>query len=137
MDKVPDFERKRTTGGGDVAYAKGQSLVKDAIRRLFRNRAAVVGLIMIVLLILMAVFADKIAPYHFADNELYDQSMVPAWMLKVFPSMEPYAKISENYSFGADGIGRDLLSRVIYGARVSLAVAFVGPVLSMAIGLIY
>jgi len=137
MEKVPDFERKRTTGGGDLAYAKGQSLLKDAIRRLFRNRAAVVGLIMIILLILMAVFADKIAPYHFADNELSDQSKVPAWMVKVFPSMEPYAKFSENYSFGADGIGRDLLSRVIYGARVSLAVAFVGPVISMLIGLIY
>jgi len=137
MEKVPDFERKRTTGGGDVAYAKGQSLLKDATRRLFRNRAAVIGLILIVLLLLMAVFADKIAPYHFAENELYDQSMVPAWMVKVFPSMEPYAKISEDYSFGADGIGRDLLSRVIYGARVSLAVAFVGPVLSMVIGLIY
>jgi len=51
--------------------------------------------------------------------------------------MEPYGRISDNYAFGADYVGRDLLSRVIYGARVSLAVALVAPLISLVIGTIY
>ena len=137
MEKIPEVERKRTTGGGDVSFDTRQSLLKDAIRRLFRNRAAVVGLILILALAFIAVFADKITPYHFAENELYDQNMVPAWIVKAFPSMEPYARITDKYTFGADGIGRDLLSRMIYGARISLSVAMVGPTLSLVIGLVY
>lgn len=46
-----------------------------------------------------------------------------------------YVRINENYSLGADSIGRDLFSRTIYGARISLSVAFVGPLVSMIVGL--
>ena len=137
MEKVPEFEKKRTTAGGDVSFETRKSLFRDAVGRLLRNRLAVVGLILIFLLVFIAVFADKIAPYHYAENELYDQNQVPEWLLKVFPDMQPYAVITDKYSFGADGIGRDLFSRMIYGARVSLAVAFVGPIISLIIGLVY
>jgi oligopeptide transport system permease protein len=114
---------------------KGESLWLDAWRRLRRNRAAVVGGALIIVLALTAIFADAIAPYHYADQTLVDNNKVPFWMLRIFPFMAPYAKISTQYLVGADYVGRDLFSRVVYGARVSLTVALIAPLISMGIGL--
>ena len=112
-------------------------MARDAFNRLLRNKAAVASGIIIILLVLMAIFADRIAPYHYAESVLTDENHVPVWITKVFPSIAPYAKISDRYLFGADYIGRDILSRVIYGSRISLAIGFIGPTLSLLIGLIY
>jgi oligopeptide transport system permease protein len=129
----------------------------DAFRRLLRNKAAVVGGIIIILFFLMAVFADTavftifsggeaqplLAPQSFASQKLVDNNAAPLWVTKVFPSMIPkgeeggYVTISEDYALGADDIGRDLLSRIIYGSRVSLSVAIVGPFISLIIGVTF
>jgi oligopeptide transport system permease protein len=116
---------------------KRESLWKDALRRLVRNRAAVIGGVIILILYLTAIFADKIAPYPYEKQTLVDQNKVPAWILKVFPTMQPYAKISDKYLLGADYVGRDLFSRIVYGTRVSLTVALIGPLISLFIGVIY
>lgn len=236
----------------DEAYHQGQSLWMDAWRRLIRNRAAMLGLIIIIVNIIMAVFAGWIAPKHYAVQILEDNNAAPMWVMNVFPSMSPksteyrtgrgwsaivttgdevkqgdllmtkgeddtrmassdgtifidgnmlavvpfdvdrfaleegvqvvttdranifagnvlaidadgqefvadhdgivfitetdilvrpmpegYVKVNNNYTLGADGLGRDLLSRIIYGARVSLLVAFVGPLVSLMIGVPY
>jgi oligopeptide transport system permease protein len=116
---------------------KRESLWQDALRRLVRNRAAVIGGVIILILYLTAIFADKIAPYPYEKQTLVDQNKVPAWILKVFPTMQPYAKISDKYLLGADYVGRDLFSRIVYGTRVSLTVALIGPLISLFIGVIY
>jgi oligopeptide transport system permease protein len=116
---------------------KSQSLWQDALRRLSRNRAAVIGGAIILLLILMAVFAPLIAIKPFDLQVLLDQNKVPAWLVSIFPSMGPYAKFSSEYPLGADYVGRDLFSRIVYGARVSLTVAFIGPLISLIIGVVY
>jgi oligopeptide transport system permease protein len=85
----------------------------------------------------MAVFAPQIAPRSYEKQVLNDQNTVPAWLLSVFPTMKPYARISNDYLLGADYVGRDLFSRIVYGARVSLTVAFIGPLISLLIGTIY
>lgn len=112
-------------------------LWRDALERLADNRAALLGLIMVVALLLMALFAPLIAPQHYATQRLVDNNKVPAWMTSMFPTMKTYANLSNEYPLGADYVGRDLLSRIIYGARVSLAVALVGPLVAVLIGLPY
>ena len=238
-------------------YIKGRSLWRDAWERLIRNRAAVLGLIVIIVNILAAIFASEIAPYHFATQTLEDNYAAPRWIMSVFglppksaeftirsgrsgrgwsfavatgdqvsrdtvimqntngetrtastsgtifvdgnttylvpmavdrfeippgwqvmaepgqtvipgtvlareiegngqfeagregtvyvteqlvlvrPAQEGYVLVSDRYLLGADNLGRDLLSRLLYGARVSLLVALVGPAVSLLIGLPY
>jgi len=116
---------------------KSRSLSQEAFRRLVRNRAAVCGGIIIIAIILIAVLADFIAPYTYDKQSLSEGNVVPTWLTNVFISMRPYAKIADRFPIGADSLGRDLLSRIIYGARISLAVAFIGPIISLVIGVIY
>jgi ABC-type dipeptide/oligopeptide/nickel transport system permease subunit len=93
----------------------------DAFFELLRNRVAVAGGIFILLIILVAFFADMVAPYNYAQVHFKDN----------------YAPPNATYLLGADNLGRDILSRTIYGARVSLAVAFVAGLVSLVIGLVY
>jgi oligopeptide transport system permease protein len=130
-------ESKPFGSAGAPLTNKREGLFQDAVRRLVKNRAAVIGLTIIVLLILMAIFAPLIAVKPFDVQVLADQNKAPQWVVSLFPTMKPYAKISDAYPLGADYVGRDLFSRIVYGARVSLAVAFVGPLISLIIGVIY
>lgn len=114
---------------------KSRSLFQDSLIRLSRNRAAMVGLVVIIILVLMAVFADFIAPYGYAEQNRQTQVIAPQWIVDIFPVMDGYVTISEQYPMGADSLGRDLLSRLIYGARISLSVAFIGPITAMIVGL--
>ena len=121
---------------------KPQGLWGDAVKRLMRNRMAVIGIIVIAFLIFCAIFANILAPKGYEVQVLKDNNSVPSWLPSLFPSVKAvgteggYAKVNNAYPFGADYVGRDLLSRLIYGTRISLAVAFVGPVASLLIGLI-
>jgi oligopeptide transport system permease protein len=116
---------------------KSQSLWQEAMGRLIRNRAALTGGIIIILLILTALLADFIAPYSYAKQSLLDANAVPPWLTRLFPLLKSYAVINDQFAIGADSLGRDLFSRIIHGTRVSLAVAFIGPVISLIIGVIY
>jgi oligopeptide transport system permease protein len=123
------------------ARPKGESLWQDAFRRLIRNRAAMLGLVILLLAGLGAIFADRIATRDYATQVLVDNNSSPYWVTRLFPVMRPrdeggYVKIDEDYLLGTDALGRDLFSRIIYGSRVSLAVAIVGPFFSIVIGLI-
>ena len=80
---------------------------REAWKRFKRNKTAIIGLIVVALLILIAIFAPVIAPYDFAEQNY-------SAMMK---------KPSAEHLFGTDLFGRDIFSRVIYGARYSLLIA--------------
>jgi oligopeptide transport system permease protein len=120
---------------------RGRSLTSDAFRRLCRNRAAIIGAAIIIINILITLFASSIAPTSFDDASLKNSNATPFWVTKIFPGMKPaeeggYVKINNGYLLGADRLGRDVLSRIVYGARISMAVAIVGPLISIVVGFV-
>ncbi len=136
-------KRQESNPGAEIAKiktpVKGTSLWSDAWRRLRRNKLALLGGVIILLAILVALFADVLAPRPFSQQILADHDTVPEWVTVLFPSMVPvedggFIVINNNYTLGADNLGRDLLSRIIYGTRVSLLVAFVGPLVALLFG---
>jgi oligopeptide transport system permease protein len=102
-----------------------------------RNKAAVVGGALVILLTLTAIFAAQVAPYSYSEQKRDLADAVPAWMVSLFPMIEPYAKVSDLFAIGADYVGRDVLSRLIYGAQISLSVAYVGPIIALLVGTVY
>jgi oligopeptide transport system permease protein len=106
--------------GGEV---EGRSLWQDARRRLFRNKAAVVSMVLLALILVGAVFAPWLSPHPF-DEVYWDQIGMPP-------------DFANAHWFGTDNNGRDLFVRVLYGARVSLAVGFLATLVSLVIGVIY
>ena len=98
--------------------SQSSSLWSDAIRRLFKNKAAVAGAIVLVVLIVLAAFAPWIAPYPYAYQNL-DLGASPP---------------SSAHLLGTDVLGRDLLSRILYGARISLLVGFIATTVALLIG---
>ena len=116
---------------------KGDSLWGEAFRRLLRNKAAVVGGSIILVIVLVSILAPIIAVKSFEAQVPVDNNKVPGWVPAVFTTMKPYAKYSNQYPLGADDLGRDLFSRIVYGSRISLTVAFIGPFVSLIIGVVF
>ena len=106
---------------------KQRTLWGDAFRRLCKNKLAVIAAIWILIVIVMACTADLWVPQTLGDPEFIDSSTSAGRSL-MSPSLE--------HPFGTDLLGRDVLSRVIYGARVSLAVGLLATAISTAIGLV-
>ena len=94
------------------------SLWNDAYRRLVQNKAAMIGGMILVFLILCAILAPWIAPYSYSYQDLDLGASKPSW----------------DHLLGTDVMGRDLLSRILYGARISLMVGFVATGVALIIG---
>lgn len=114
---LPPHTPPLTTHAGDAAPAmRGR-----ALRRFAANRMAVIGVVVVTLLMLMAIFAPWIAPYD-PINDIF------RGMRGVSPSLE--------HPMGFDHLSRDLLSRVIYGTRVALLVGLISTAISVVIGVV-
>lgn len=144
---VADTAPQPSTGVEQIAQLKtietARSPWMDAWRRLRRNRAALIGGFVILFNVMVAVFAGQIAPYNFKEQNYTALNSAPNWIIKVFPKMKPidkpggYVHINDHYILGTDNLGRDLLTRIIYGSRISLSVAFVGPFFSLIVGTLF
>jgi peptide/nickel transport system permease protein len=95
-----------------------RSLFRDAVRRLARNKLAIAGLVIMCLFLLAAIFADWIAPYDPIAQELAMRRRPP----------------SQEHWLGRDDLGRDILSRIIFGARLSLQVGVMSVGFAIVIG---
>jgi ABC-type dipeptide/oligopeptide/nickel transport system permease subunit len=100
------------------AAVRSSSLWRDAFRRLVRNRLAMAGGLVIALLCLIAILADVLAPLPYTKTNFGRLNEAP----------------SRAYPLGTDQLGRDMLSRMIYGARVSMLVGLGAQVIVVSIG---
>jgi ABC-type dipeptide/oligopeptide/nickel transport system permease subunit len=96
----------------------------DQIEKLFKNKTGLAGLIIITIFAAAAVFAPVISPHNPVENALYDQLKPPVW---------EEGGATKNL-LGTDDLGRDILSRLIYGARVSLTLGVVSVGLALTLG---
>jgi peptide/nickel transport system permease protein len=95
-------------------------------RLLWRDKSGLLGLIMFSTVVFCAVFAPVLAPYDPLEIHLRDSKLPPAW----------YPGGTWEYPLGTDALGQDILSRIIYGARVSLTVGFFGVLIAGGLGLV-
>lgn len=117
----------------EFASRAPRSLWSDARRRLLRNKAAVAGMIYIGILIVIALFSALLAPHNPLDifpGQTYKQA---AW---IQTPTRPQASGSWEFPLGTDAIGRDVLSRLLYGTRTSLIVGFIPTFIILSIGTI-
>ena len=107
---------------------KRETRAKELIRRFKYNKSAVFGLVILIVLVLSAIFADYIAPNDPTPSppQLFNKLKPGFWSEEAVKGMP----------LGTDALGRDVLSRVIYGARVSLSAGFVAVGIATFFGII-
>jgi len=111
METVTDFNQLQ----------RGRSLWQDAFTRLSKNRLAVFGLIVLIFMIIIAIFAGWISPYSYETQDLDIGASPP----------------SKEHWLGTDTLGRDLFTRILYGSRVSLMVGFLATAVALTIGVLW
>ena len=119
-----------------------QGYWKGVMKRFFRKKRSTIGLIIVLLVIIFAVFGPIISPYKYTQiiSAEVDGKTVTASSLK--PQIAAFKDGSGTFDdytflFGTDTVGRDLFTRTCYGARVSLLIAFVTIIIDMIIGMSY
>ena len=112
--------RPATSEELDFLSAQKNSQFRETFLRLCQNRAAVAGMIFLIFLILMAVFADVLFDYQ---TTCVDQNIAERLQ---WPSAAHW--------FGTDQFGRDLLARIVHGSRVSLSIGFIAVAVGLVVG---
>lgn len=104
----------------EVGDFKKTSQWKTAFRRLCRNRGAVIGMVILFIILMMALFADLLFDYEtmVEANNIPERLLAPCWA----------------HPFGTDQFGRDMLARVVHGSRISLAVSASSVTFSLVVG---
>lgn len=115
---MAELARNQTTIQAVEEKEESASLWREGWRRFRENRIALVGLGIVIFFILLAILAPLIAPYSITEQNLTQRLQPP----------------SSKHLFGTDDFGRDIFSRVIYGARISLWVGFFSMLGSVIVG---
>jgi peptide/nickel transport system permease protein len=132
---TPFVEESLDEEGGEVTAVEGRSLGRIAWSRLKRDKVAMAGGVVVVLLILVAIFAPLIVKFlGHPPNEFHEDPRLLDPNTGGIPRGR-FGGVSRQFLFGLEPVnGRDLFSRVVYGSRISLTVAFAAAFLSVAIG---
>jgi oligopeptide transport system permease protein len=103
---------------GLAQVEKGRSLWQDAFARLKKNKLALAGLAVLIVMVVLALLTPWIAPYSYEEQDLSLGATPPSW----------------EHWMGTDIFGRDQLTRVLYGSRISLMVGFIATSVALCIG---
>ncbi|HSI67656.1 MAG TPA: ABC transporter permease [Planococcus sp. (in: firmicutes)] len=106
--------------------AASQSSFKKLAKRLLRSKTGMLGLIIVVFVTLMAIFAPLLAQHDPAQTNVVDRLLPPFWS----------EGGNTEFLLGTDNLGRDILSRIIYGSRISLMIGISAVLLAGAIGMV-
>ncbi|WP_341938094.1 ABC transporter permease [Marinimicrobium sp. C2-29] len=117
----PETAPERSPELSGQALESGSSLWHDAFVRLRRNRLAMMSLVFLVALVLVALATPWLAPYSYEEQDLALGASAP----------------SAEHWLGTDTLGRDLLTRIMYGTRVSLMVGFIATAVALGIGVLW
>lgn len=104
----------------DQAAGKKQSYFINVMRRVFKNPVSTGGLVVFIVIALMAIFAPIIAPYNYMEMNPSARFLAPSW----------------KHLCGTDDFGRDIFSRLLYGARYSLCLGLGGQIFQLTFGVL-
>ncbi|MDK2585904.1 ABC transporter permease [Romboutsia sedimentorum] len=136
------------TGDNEAITRPSMTFWQDARKRLFKNPGAVVGLVILVSIVLMAIFAPMFSKFDYKSQNIRHVKVPPKMPIvsalgvmngKDSKGVDVYAEknIDETYLFGTDSLGRDIWTRVWTGARVSLFIAVLAAIFDLIIGVSY
>lgn len=115
--------KEKNTKALESLELESRSLFQDAKIRFFRNKAAVVSLIIIFIIILFVLFGQNLSQFSYEDTD---------WnLMQVAPSFET------GHFFGTDDLGRDIFVRTLQGGKISLMVGLMGAIVAIVIGVFY
>ncbi|WP_108650051.1 oligopeptide ABC transporter permease OppC [Dongshaea marina] len=102
---------------------KGRSLWQDAMKRFMRNKAAMVSLVILVVVLLLVIFGPYLSQFSFDATDWAAMNAAPSW--------------ASGHYFGTDSLGRDLFVRTLMGGRISMMVGILGALVAVLIGILY
>ncbi|MBW2148662.1 MAG: ABC transporter permease [Deltaproteobacteria bacterium] len=119
MENVSEHVSVYTIEAAQIRWTR-----RKILRRIWRLRVGILGLLIVLTMMFIAVFAPRIAPYDPYEQNIMNRFQPPFWM----------PKGTTANLLGTDHVGRDILSRIIYGSRVSLSVGFLAVLIATSIG---
>ena len=100
---------------------ESKTFFRNAWERFKKNKLAMAGLVFLTLMVLGAIFVPMLSQYTYTQQDLTNTNALPSW----------------EHPFGTDHLGRDILVRVMYGARISLSIGVAAALINLFIGIIY
>lgn len=121
--QTPETSKKTITTGSEEIRERTykDSTFYIVLKQFCRNKVAVVGMVIILLMAFMAIFAPYLCPYDYAAVNPLEANLTP----------------NSEHWFGTDNVGRDILSRIIYGSRYSLTIAIIASLFGTFLGIIF
>jgi len=132
FDRASDDEKAQI-----VTQRESVSFFKDAMRRLAKNRMAMICLFILIVITLIAIFVPMFYPYTYTKQDVTAKYLEPFEYSKKEMAMIAKGQDVFPHIMGTDNLGRDYAIRVIYGTRISLLVGFVSALIVVFIGIIY